>query len=221
MTKVEFNNVFRMVVSKEFETVPVCENEITNSFSQNFEQRMEKLIRSERKISWHWINTTGKRVAIIVVALLCVLSAAFSAEAVREPVVNFIMEIFDGFWRIRTESEMTREITYECIPNYIPDGYTLYEENKTFYNVTRTYINASGDLLKLYQDATIVNEFYMDNEHGEVSRIIVDGKEVILYKGTDQDYFFITWVVNGYSLSVTSYGNLSEDVILEIVRNFK
>lgn len=221
MTKVEFNNVFRMVVSKEFETVTACENEITNSFSQNFEQRMEKLIRSERKISWHWVNTAGKRTAIIIIALLCIVSAAFSVEAVREPVVNFIVEIFDDFWYVRTEKGNLEEIIYECIPNYIPDGYTLYEENRTSFYITRTYLNEHGDRLELEQVTAKIDDLYLDNEHGEVNKITVDGKEVVFYKGTNDNYMFAMWIVDGYTLSLGSYGDLPEAVILEIVRNFK
>lgn len=41
MTRAEFNDAFRAAVSEEFAFVPVCENEITHSFSQNFRQRME------------------------------------------------------------------------------------------------------------------------------------------------------------------------------------
>ena len=221
MTRAEFNDAFRAAVSEEFAFVPVCENEITHSFSQNFRQRMEKLIRSERRISWHWVNTAGKRAAIIIVALLCVLSAAFSVEAIRVPVVNFIVEIFDCFVHVQTEGETTREITYECIPNYIPDGYTLQEERRDVSYISRTYINENGMLLILEQNITVINDNYLDKEKGEISQIIVDGKPVVLYKGTDHSYIRASWIIDGYNLTLRSFGDLPEDVILGIIRNYK
>lgn len=221
MTRAEFNDAFRAAVSEEFAFVPVCENEITHSFSQNFRQRMEKLIRSERRISWHWVNTAGKRAAIIIVALLCVLSAAFSVEAIRVPVVNFIVEIFDCFVHVQTEGETTREITYECIPNYIPDGYTLQEESREFFYISRTYVNKNGDRLILEQSATVLIGTHLDREQGEVCQIAEDGKSVILYRGTDHNCTYASWIVDGYNLMLRDYGGLPENVILQIIRNYK
>ena len=221
MTTAEFKNVFRSVISGEFETVPAGEGEIAYSFSQSFEQRMQKLIKAEKTTRWHWVNTAGKRAAIIIVALLCVLSATFSVKAIREPVVNFIIEVFDGYSHIRTESETKKEITYECVPGYIPDGYVLQEDRRDFFYITRTYTNEKGDLLQLHQDAAIAYDAQMDNEHGEISQVTVDGNEVILYKGTDHNAIIATWIMDGYIMNVTSYGDLTEEEILEIIRNYK
>lgn len=154
-------------------------------------------------------------------ALLCVLSAAFSVEAIRVPVVNFIVEIFDCFVHVQTEGETTREITYECIPNYIPDGYTLQEENREFFYVCRTYINDKGDRLILEQNVTDANDNYLDKEQGNVKKITVDDRTVVLYKGTDHNHIRASWIVDGYNLTLRDYGGLPEDVILEIIRNYK
>lgn len=221
MKKAEFNDAFRIAVSGEFKNVPTCEDEIEHSFSQNFERQMINLIKSEKTIYWHWVNTAGKRVAIIFIALLCVFSAALSVEAVRKPVVEFFVEVFDEYWHIRTEGDTTKEITYECIPNYIPEGYILQEEQKAFYCVSRTYANEKGDQLILEQNISVVNGSYLDSEQGEIIQYTVDGKSVVLYKGENHNGIYASWISNGYNLTVMSYGDLSEETILEIIRNYK
>lgn len=221
ITRCEFKDAFRSVMSQEFDFVPKSEDEIDYTFSKRFERRMDKLIKAEKSVGWHLVNTVGKRVAVVLVALACVFSAAFSVEAVRVSVVNFVVEVFDGFWHIKTEGETTSEITYEFVPNYIPDGYTLYEESRSILHIQRTYTNKEGELLILNQDITAVNENHLDNEQGEISRIEVDGNTVILYKGTTHDATTATWIADGYNLSVTSYGSLSEEEILKIICNYR
>ena len=129
--------------------------------------------------------------------------------------------MFDGYSRIRTESETKKEITYECVPGYIPDGYVLQEDRRDFFYIARTYTNEKGDLLMIDQAVTHINEIDLDNEHGEISQVTVDGNEVILYKGTDHNAIIAAWIMDGYSMSVTSYGDLPEEEILEIIRNYK
>ena len=221
MTRTEFNTALRAAISCEFAEVPVDDEEITYIFSPHFQQRINKLIKAEQNPGWHWVNTVGKRAAVIAAALLCLLSLTFSVEAVRVPVVRFVTKVFDGFWHIKTEGETTSEITYEFVPNYIPDGYTLYEESRSILHIQRTYTNEEGELLILNQDITAVNENYLDNEQGEISRIEVDGNTVILYKGTTHNATTATWIADGYNLSVTSYGSLSEEEILKIICNYR
>ena len=221
MTRVEFKDAFRYVANQEFAWIPTSEDEIDYTFSEKFEKRMDKLIKAEKSYYWHLVNTASKRVAIAMVALACILSTAFSVKAVRTAVVNFIVETFDGFLHITTEGETTKEITYEYIPGYIPEGYTLYEETRSILHVKRTYTNKNGDMLILNQDITAVNGNYLDTDHGEVSQITVDGKEVIFYIGTDHETIYATWIADGYNLSVMSYGDLSEEEILKIIQNYK
>lgn len=221
MTRVEFKDAFRYVANQEFAWIPTSEDEIDYTFSEKFEKRMDKLIRAEKSWFWHLVNTASKRAAIILVAVVCVLSATFSVEAVRVSVVNFIVEVFDGFLYITTEGETTKEITYEYIPGYIPEGYTLYEETRSILHVKRTYTNENRDMLTLNQDITAVNGNYLDTDHGEVSQITVDGKEVIFYIGTDRETIYATWIADGYNLSVACHGDLPKEEILEIIRNYK
>lgn len=49
----------------------------TITFSQTFETKMKKLLAAQKKSYYYMINTVGKRIAIIITALLITLIACF------------------------------------------------------------------------------------------------------------------------------------------------
>ena len=66
-------------------------------FSDKFEARMRKLIRRQKKPYYRFVNTAMKRVAVIFVAVVLAFSAMMSVEAIRTPVINFFIEIYERF----------------------------------------------------------------------------------------------------------------------------
>ena len=48
----------------------------TITFSQTFETKMKKLLAAQKKSYYYMINTVGKRIAIIITALLITLSSS-------------------------------------------------------------------------------------------------------------------------------------------------
>ena len=72
MSKTDFKKAFREVVSSEFAHIPTDEDSIDFIFSEHFEKRMKKLIRSQKKMYYNFVNTVFKRVAIICVVLLSI-----------------------------------------------------------------------------------------------------------------------------------------------------
>ena len=56
ITKAEFKQAFREVVSLEFSHIPTDENSIQYTFSEKFNKRMEKLIKSQKKVYLHNIH---------------------------------------------------------------------------------------------------------------------------------------------------------------------
>ena len=60
MSKDDFKRAFREVVSSEFANIPLDENNIDITFSEKFNKKMEKLIKSQRKSYYILINMTVK-----------------------------------------------------------------------------------------------------------------------------------------------------------------
>ena len=115
MSKDDFKRAFREVVSSEFANIPLDENNIDITFSEKFNKKMEKLIKSQRKSYYILINTVGKRVAILFVAIITLFTASMSVKAIREPVINFIIEVYESFTKYFFEGETAEKIDINII----------------------------------------------------------------------------------------------------------
>lgn len=109
MSKTDFKNAFREVVSSEFAHIPTDESSIDFTFSERFNKRMEKLIRSQKKVYYNFVNTAYKRVAILCVILLTMLTTACSVKAIREPIVNFIKQVYESFTHYSYDGDTTEK----------------------------------------------------------------------------------------------------------------
>lgn len=91
--KEQFINALREVVSAEFKDIPDNEDDIEFSFSNNFNQKMQKLIKRQKKSYWKFINTASKRVAIICIAIISLLCGMLCIEPIRVSAIEAIEEI--------------------------------------------------------------------------------------------------------------------------------
>ena len=91
--KEEFICAMRSVVSNEFSNIPLNENEIEISFSRYSELKMQKLIKSQRKIYWNYVNTASKKAAIVFVFVFALLCGMFNVESIRVSAKEAIEEI--------------------------------------------------------------------------------------------------------------------------------
>ena len=73
--KEQFISALREAVSAEFENIPKSENAIEFSFSNAFNKKMQRLIKSQKSSYWNLIKTVPKRVAIVCIAVAAMLFA--------------------------------------------------------------------------------------------------------------------------------------------------
>ena len=138
------------------------ENSIDYTFSNHFLQRMAKLLRATESHYWYWVNTAAKRIAVIVITVLCLCSAALSVEAIRTPVIEFITEIYETYIRVIIDGSTTSEITYEYRLSYIPDGYTETDKQITPVSVTTTYRDRNNNVLYFNQSISRGGNTFLD-----------------------------------------------------------
>ena len=91
--KEQFINAMREVVLAEFKDIPDNEDDIEYSFSKEFNQKMQKLIKRQKKSYWKFINTASKRVAIIFIAIISLLCGMLCIEPIRVSAIETIEEI--------------------------------------------------------------------------------------------------------------------------------
>lgn len=219
MSKTDFKNAFREVVSSEFAHIPTDENSIDFTFSERFNKRMEKLIRSQKKPYWNIINTTTKRVAVIIVAIFTVFTATFSVKAIREPIVNFFTEVYESFTRYFFDGDIADTITKEYFISDLPDEYIETDKIVSEAAITTVYENNNGDKIKFRQQITLNGEHTFDSENKEKLVKKIDGLTIDFY--VEDMIINAIWVKEEYSFRLTTYGDISVDEIESMIKSIQ
>lgn len=118
-------------LEKELETLPSNLKDYY-SFSAEFERKMKRLIKKSH-IKYVNINKFRIRKSNVAASLIIIIAAAsMSVEAIRIPVIKLTEKIYTEFSEILFDNEDNIEVpeTIEdvYVPSYIPEGYTLLEE---------------------------------------------------------------------------------------------
>lgn len=137
-----------------------------HTFTEEFENKMQNLIRQQKGLL-KLINTTGKKVACIILTILILTtSTVFSVEALREPVVKAIQNFFvnvkeqlSGTIADNIAEHFSDDITQIVATNYItstPKKYIIDNKEK---------ISAFTELLTTTNWGTPQNELEANTEY--------------------------------------------------------
>ena len=157
-------------------------------FSNKFDRKMRKLIRSQRRSpGLNQFLSALKRIAVIAFAILTVsFSCLMCVEAYREKFIEVITEIFEeltqfSFSSSRTEKTELGEITLE----YLTDGMLeVYREcNSKTHNQSIYFEDIEGRRIVIDQDIMVDGKqstMILDTEDADVSTIDFNGYEATL-----------------------------------------
>lgn len=222
MSKAELQKAFREAAAMEFQEIPLDDTEIQYEFSAAFEQKMDRLLKKEKKFTWRLVNTASKRVAAIAVILLMFLTTACSVPAIREPIIEFIKETFDINIRYHYDNNAPDIIATEYHLSFVPSGFSETKADIDDGYIRIDYEDESGHRLYFVQNTgtTILN---IDAEHTEYKTLDLDGREVQLYHYADtgENIFMAVWIEDGYFFKVFCNGEISEETMIEIVSGVK
>lgn len=220
MSREEFKAAFREVVSSEFAHIPTDESSIDFTFSEKFNKKMEKLIKSQRKPYWNFISTVSRRAAVIIVAIITLVTAAFSVKAIREPIIKFIKQVYESFTHYSFEGDTVEIITKEYTINQMLDGYEQFDKLTSENTIATTYKNKLGDTIIFTQMTTEYSiGYFVDNESGEQYTETVDDIEIEFKEWYDTKTAI--WANDGYVFSIDCIGNISFEDIKQIIRTIK
>lgn len=159
MSREEFKAAFREVISSEFAQIPTDEDSIDFTFSEKFIKRMDKLIRAQKKSYYKFINTAGKRVAVIFAAIITLFTASLSVKAIREPVVRFIKQVYETFIHYTFEGDIQPKIKKEFFIKTLPDGFIQHDKIESDLAITTIYVNDNNTIKFTQQSTNNANHF--------------------------------------------------------------
>lgn len=157
----------------------VPENEI--HFSERYERRMERLKRNQKRPYWKLINTAGKRACAIILAVLIIFGGTMSVEAIREPVIGFIENVFEKFSELfvnNSDVENPPEIIEEIFTlTSLPEGYVETSCDISEWSV-ETYWSDGNTTLRLDQ-YTVDFKVTIDTEDSNFVKIDHNNMEIV------------------------------------------
>lgn len=220
ITKNELIEALRAVASAEFEHIPKTDAEIDYHFSALFMKRMERLFRNQKKPYWKFINTVGKRVAVVAAAVLILFATACSIKPIREPMVRFFTEVCETFTAYFFESdteEKAIEREYRLDP--VPEGFTEVSRVEMDPIIVTKYESTNGDLIEIRQTLADKGELDLDTEKNGAQRREIQGIDTLIYDfGTKKQLMLMK---GSYFFQIILSGEMDEALLCEIVINLK
>lgn len=221
MKKDEFFEILRIYASKEFEHIPQNEDDIDYEFSEEFEKKMEKLFNEMSDDSKYQKSITISRkklVAVLIAAIFILTIGAMSVSAIREPIVDFIYKIYDGFTDVLFDGDTTNVITYRYSLSETPEGFVETEHLITDSVEYVKYENEQNkNIIEFSQNITENISVSLDNEHGCVEQFQVDGNDINIYISDYGDYYYAFWNIDYYYMELTYHGTTTLDELQNLI----
>lgn len=221
LSRADLNKAFREAASYEFREIPRNDALIQYEFSVGFEQRMEALLKKEKKLSWRMFNTAAKRAVIVATLLVMMLTTACAVPSIREPLVEFVKEIFETHILLDFDREGPDVIEEEYYPTFIPSGYEeeWVDQDEGYLKIY--YKDEDGNRLDFTQ-STGGAFLALDTEHSELKNLNIAGREVELHiaeysDNDDRRIITAIWIENSYLMEVGSHGTLDEATVIKII----
>lgn len=219
MSKDEFKNAFREVISAEFSHIPCDEDSIDYTFSDRFNKKMNKLIKAQRKPYYFLINTAAKKVAVYFVIFVTLITASMSVKAIREPVVNFIIEIYENFSRHFFDGDTVKELKKEYVITELPTGFLQTSANKTDISQTVILEDVNDNMIIFTQSITESKIFDIDNQKETPKTEKINGIEIHIY--TYEKDKFVFWTNGGYFFQITAYGDIDDETLIKMINSIE
>lgn len=175
------------------------------TFSEEFLERMRRMIARHRWGYYALFGTVGRRVASILVALLiAATTATVSVEALREPVLRFFAEVFEKFTAIFVVNDVPAEPAAEMelyAPTYVPEGYEVESEINTNGLYRIVYMNNTKQKINYIQRWESSAKITLDTEGAEYKEITINGHSGIIYTNKSTMYVIFWDEKYWYSIS--------------------
>lgn len=218
MTKEQFCSIYDIAVKEYYDKFI---NDIDNSFnfSSDFEKRMAKLISNQKKPYWDYVNTAGKRVAIIIATLLALSFSSLTVKSVRDGVIERIKKVYEICVNYQYAGSKADKINVYYKPFYIPNNFIEVEDVSTDISYNIKFNDNKGRMLRFNQLLPDNLDLFYDNENSQEVKIQIGD---ITAEGIKSDGFIaVHWEYDSYVFQLITDSDLSDDEIIKIIKSVK
>ena len=230
-----------MVANKEVEEIEKqFSGKPTFETSQEFEEKMQKLIKRASKPYYKFTSKGFKRTFVIIAAVLVLMLSAFSASAVRDSASDFFGRVFLGNKTSQkdknknknevkvkptskpisteksTQAKETIKIIYEL--GYVPDGFELYSYGNTGYESKTEYVRDEDKIIfTQFSKGSYVKT--VDDETVFKETEYIGEQKYRIYTCTYSSEITVVWNNGEYVFSM--YSTLPKDEVMTLCENIK
>ena len=212
-------DAFELFIRQQNALLPDEETLSTVTLSDSFKQRMQKLLRRQKKGFFVMFGTAGRRIASIAVAVLVAATVTtVSVEALREPVFQFFAEVYEKFTQVLFVDDEPKTSTVELkkrMPTYVPAGYVVENEIETDSAVAIKYTNNKGEKLRYSQHFKKDGEVQANTENVLCTDVLIGNRQGITYKNKEINTLAFSDSQYTYTLS----GNISIDELQKMAES--
>ena len=142
-------------------------------FSDEHKTRMKRIVDKYDRSN----KTMPKKLSIILVAAILAITLIMSISAIRIPVINFFVEIYESFISIFVDSDGANDATKTqeiYTPKYIPEHYQQSQNFSDDYNIQTTWKNtADNSEIIINQCKLSTSQSYIDFENSDYIEYVI------------------------------------------------
>ena len=167
--------------------------------SKRFEKKMNRL-RNKQSYSRNSWQSCCKWVACFVLVFVIFSGIALNVEAVRSPIFDFLLDIYDKFSAIFiVDNDVASDPRYtdlEYSPSVLPNGYVIKLKNK-YDSCTQTiYENKDGLQITLIQQTPQKGHLMVDTEGSYLREVLIVGQTGQCFE--NKGLICISWKMDDY-----------------------
>ena len=215
MTRDEVKHAFRDAISEDYERELAKYQNETPDFSEEFLDKMNRLIKKEKNPLWHMVNTHSKRILLVFSCCVIIMLSLNTIPKVRAYTLDFLESIFATHIELERSQENTISIMKEYVITDLPEDYQLSSQLYDPGTIMHEYTNKNGNIITLEQFSTsgAISLAY-DQESGVETEIDIEDYTAQLY--TNKDYYSLSWCTEDATLKLSCYGGLTEEEFISI-----
>ncbi len=228
-----------IVAQEEFESIDKAPSFTP---SQEFEDKMQKLIKNASKPYYKFTATGMRRAICIFAAVFLLMLSTLSVSAIRDTVSNVFGRVFSSSFNsankkqndkkkfekpetttkenVDKSKENNKNSAYETIDDVyeiglVPEGYELVVFDSTGYEITTTYSSSINKII-LKQFLKDSYEFDFNRQEAEKSVVVLNNQEYKIYTHSNNSECCVFWKTDEFAFTLSCSTEFTQDELLEM-----